>query len=107
MMLLYVNMNINIVSLGYKINDRQKTLSYFLDQHRLLLYNLNKLESPTMLSEKLSNEDIELVETDMSNVYYADAIGEDYISRKAVPTGGVVERFLDIFTLKAEAIQGN
>jgi len=102
--LLYVHQNIEIVRMGYSVNTHQKTLSYSLDQHRRLVYNLNKLKSPSALNEKLYAEAVELVETDTSNIYYADSIGaNNTILAKKSPRVRIIDRLLDTFIEKAEA----
>ena len=101
--LLYVHQNIEIVRMGYSVNTHQKTLSYFLDQHRRLVYNLNKLKSPSALNEKLYAEAVELVETGASNIYYASIGANNTILAKQSPRVRIIDRLLDTFIEKAEA----
>lgn len=100
----YVHQNIEIVKLGYSINRHESTLSYYLDQHRQLVYNLNKLESPTELARRLCAEEIKLVEADINSIYYA---GAKYNTKSVLPGSGsrtrIIELLLDAFTTKAEA----
>ena len=101
--LIYVHQNIEITKIGYNINDKQKVLSYFLDQQKRLVYNLNQLQSPSALNERLYAESIELVETDSSNIYYAGVKEEIKIAKRGRGQGRIIDRILDTFTEKAEA----
>ena len=103
--LFYVHQNIEILKVGYSINTNQKTLSYSLDQHRRLVYNLGKLKSPFALAKRLYAEDIELTETDTDCIYYASTKGINTKSYRFLGNNKtrIIDRILDIFTEKAEA----
>ena len=60
--MIYVYQNIEIVKAGYAIDSDKTKLSYFLDQHNRLLYNLNELKSPVALDLRLHNYAINLIE---------------------------------------------
>ena len=103
--LLYVHQNIEILKTGYSIDTNQKALSYSLDQHRRLVYNLGKLKSPLALEARLHAEEIELVETDTNHIYYASAKGVNKAYFGFIKNNRVrlIDRILDVFTEKAEA----
>jgi hypothetical protein len=102
-MLLYVHQNVEIVKLGYSLNEKQKNLSEYSDQNRKLLCQINSLESPEILSRMLGARNGNLIETDAKNVCYASL----KYSRDNFPAGAgkekAIDRFLDVFTQKAEA----
>ena len=103
--LLYVHQNIEILKTGYSIDANQKALSYSLDQHRRLVYNLGKLKSPLALEARLHAEEIELVEADTNHIYYASAKGVNKAYPGFIKNNRVrlIDRILDVFTEKAEA----
>ncbi len=106
--LLYVHQNIEILKTGYSISTNQKALSYSLDQHRRLVYNLGKLKSPLALETRLHAEEIKLVEADINHIYYASvasAKGVNKASSGFIKNNRVrlIDRMLDLFTEKAEA----
>jgi len=105
--LFYVHQNIEIVKLGYSINNKEKTLTYFLDQQKRLVYNLNKLESPSVLNKKLSYKDIELVQTDKNSIYYVSAKNIEMANAGNINNyrTSVIDGFLDTLTVKAQAQQ--
>lgn len=103
-MLMYVHLNVAIVRTGYTVRENQNLLTYFLDEHRRLVYNLNRLECPTALSRKLSYQRIELVQADAGKIYYSGVQKRQV----AVKSGSGHERkslynVFDKLTLTAEA----
>jgi hypothetical protein len=102
-LLLYVHQSIEMVKLGYAINEKQKILSSYIDQHRRLVYCLNKLESPIVLNERLCAKHMALVETDIRDIRYASMKYKNDKVRGSAPRASVIDRFLDTFTVKAEA----
>jgi hypothetical protein len=99
--LLYVYQNVEIINVGYDITKQENMLSTHLDAHKQLVYNLNKLESPFTLSERLSSEQIELVDADVRNIYYACArLNEE---KPLSPRISMLDRFFDNMMFKAEA----
>ncbi len=106
--LLYVHQNVEILKIGYSINTNQKALSYSLDRHRRLVYNLAKLKSPPALEEKLLAEEIELIGTGTDNIYYASVASAKIINKPSREfrnnnSKRVIDKILDTFTEKAEA----
>lgn len=101
--LFYVHQNIEILKIGYLIDNNQKVLTYFLDQHRGLIYNLTKLKSPLALDERLHAKNIKLIELDSDNIYYASAKHRFRPEFVGNSKNRMIDRVLDIFTEKAEA----
>lgn len=88
--------------LGYDVSQRERWLSYCVDQHRHLVYNLNSLESPSVLSAKLGSKNIELVQADARHIYYASLPAKKKIVSRSAKTG-VKKNIFDTFTAVAEA----
>jgi len=103
LMLFYVHQNIEIIRLGYSVQENKKALSSFLDQHKRLVFNLNTLESPALLGKRLCEAEIRLVETDVSNIYYANAAFSNKDIHQTEAGMGILARVFDAFTAKAEA----
>lgn len=104
LMLAYVYQNIEIVKVGYKINHNQRILSYFVDNNRRLVYNLNKLESPTMLAKKINDNRLDLVDASTKSIKYA-SIKYKVATRDMEPARvRAIDKLLDNLTMKAEAI---
>ncbi|MFH1791593.1 MAG: hypothetical protein ABH885_06400 [Candidatus Omnitrophota bacterium] len=103
MTFLYAHQNIETTRLGYDVSRNELALERFIDQHRQLVYNLNRLESPTGLSERLSAEKIELVEAGIDSVFYASGAWDRTLASTEQPHMTIVERMLDALIQKAEA----
>lgn len=103
LMLVYVYQNIEIVKVGYAINHNQRVLSYFVDNNRRLVYNLNKLESPTILAKKISEDKMGLVEANIRNIKYASVKYKIESSEIAPARMRAIDKLLDNLTIKAEA----
>lgn len=58
--LVYVYQETEIVKTGFLINKHRYRVSFLLDQHRSLVYNLSRLESPRRIENMLSVEKITL-----------------------------------------------
>jgi hypothetical protein len=104
--LVYVYQNIEIVTLGYAITKNQTAVTSSVDEERKLLYNLNRLESPILLSARLNEERIELVQANAGNIYLAKSMPSNKIGT-AVSGNETNIRFFaklfDVMTAKAEA----
>lgn len=51
--LLYIHQHIEIVKLNYVLNENENEVAQLLDQNRALVYNIEKLENPNLLKERL------------------------------------------------------
>jgi len=97
----YVHQRVEIIKMGYSLQENKKYLSRLVDQNSKLMYNLSKLESPRGLLTTLGAEKIEFANQ-------RSELKESYLVVKAQPEKkGTMEsffgRFFDIFTVKAEA----
>ena len=97
----YVYQRVEIVKLGYGVQENRRQLSSLVDQNSRLMYNLSKLESPRYLLASLSSEEVKFANhrTRQVNNYrlaHADlknsGAGESFVGR-----------IFDLFTVSAEA----
>ncbi|MBD3426219.1 MAG: hypothetical protein GF409_03190 [Candidatus Omnitrophica bacterium] len=97
----YVHQKVEIVKTGYSIQRNRDHLSCLIDQNSQLMYNLSKLESPKNLLTSMNGEEIEFARETIrqTNSYRIAQVETDgnYDSQ------GFIGRFLDIFTVNAEA----
>lgn len=71
---LYVRIQIEIITLGYKVQQREAQLLYLLDQNRILRYNIEALKAPKNLESKLfgkKNYTFQIVAA--SNIVYVES----------------------------------
>jgi len=54
--LLYIHQHIEIVKLNYILQDNEIEVAQLLDQNKALMYNIEKLENPYLLEEKLCSD---------------------------------------------------
>jgi len=54
--LLYIHQHIEIVKINYILKDNEMEVAQLLDQNKALMYNIEKLENPYMLEERLASE---------------------------------------------------
>lgn len=103
-MLLYVHQNIEIIKMGYRIDDNQKRFSSFLEQQKRLTYDLAKLKSPLELDRRLDAKEIDLTEANINSIYYASAKFMNAMPNAAGSNNPrLIDKILDAFTEKAEA----
>jgi len=67
--LFYVHQEVEIVKVGFSINNNRQKLTFLLDQHKSLIYNLSRLESPREIENKLYTNDITLCMPGAENVF--------------------------------------
>lgn len=58
--IIYVNQQVEIVKLSYKLRSREKNLSETIDQNRVLLYNNTRLKAPQYLAGMLRQNEMNL-----------------------------------------------
>ncbi len=58
--LIYVQQRVVLVTEGYKVESLRRQKEEFLDQHRVLHYNVLALQSPVILSKRLEGRDVRL-----------------------------------------------
>lgn len=58
--LLYVHQHIEIVRLNYILKSNETEVAQLLDQNGDLMYNIEKLENPSLLEERLHSNNVTL-----------------------------------------------
>ncbi|KPK41874.1 MAG: hypothetical protein AMJ78_04320 [Omnitrophica WOR_2 bacterium SM23_29] len=108
--LLYVNQQITLIRLSYDIKEQEKTCSFLLDRNKILLYNIEHLESPHRLEEVLLANNIELEVPSKERIILVSATPEKpgtseikKIARATGPLGKVRQAIASIFVLGSEA----
>lgn len=103
--LLYAHQEIEIVKTSFSINEHRQELSFLLDQHRTLVYNLSRLELPERIEDTLCTNEIALSMPKIGNVRRFDGMVAAYGGEKPQPQTGksVLASIFDRFTVKAEA----
>jgi len=96
-----VHQRVEIVKTGYGLQMNRQYLARLIDQNSRLAYDLSKLESPRHLLASLEGEEIEFAGSgprrgESCRIARLDTGG-------MAPVGGIVARFLDLFTPSAEA----
>jgi len=97
----YVYQRVEIVKLGYGVQESRKQLSSLVDQNSRLMYNLSKLESPRYLLASLDSEEVKFAShgTRQVNSYQLA-----HVDLKNSGAGeNFVGRIFDFFTVIAEA----
>lgn len=97
----YVHQRVEIIKAGYGLQENKKYLSQLVDQNSKLMYNLSKLESPRSLLTLLDTEKIEFATHRSGNSERNLLLCAGFKDENAAER--LVGRFLDIFTVKAEA----
>lgn len=60
MALTYVQQRVTLVAMGYEVEKLRRVKEDLLDQHRVLQYNVLTLQSPVILSQRLTHRDVVL-----------------------------------------------
>lgn len=58
--LFYVHQKVEVFKISFLINKHHQQISFLLDQHRSLVYNLSKLKSPKRVEDTLYVNEINL-----------------------------------------------
>ena len=103
--LCYVHQEVEIMRTNLIINKQAKEVSFLLDQHRSLVYNLSKLESPKRIEDRLSLNEIVLCMPRAENKKSFDWIARTSAEEEAGASGkqSFLAKFFDRFSAKAEA----
>ncbi|MFH1304949.1 MAG: hypothetical protein ABIH74_00930 [Candidatus Omnitrophota bacterium] len=96
----YVHQRVEIVKAGYGLQENRARLSGLVDRNSKLMYNLSKLESPKRLLAALSGEKVEFVRFNPEKM---NASQSAFADSGAIADGSIIVKFLDLFTLNAEA----
>jgi len=97
----YVHQRIAIIRVGYGVQKNERLLSCLVDRNTKLMYNLSRLESPRNLLTSLSGEEIKFASHRIKQgnsclLAFTDSCSGDV-------SESLFGRFLDLFTLSAEA----
>ncbi|MCK4851681.1 MAG: hypothetical protein KAS86_01080 [Candidatus Omnitrophica bacterium] len=97
----YVHQRIELIKLGYGLQESREYLSGLVDQNSKLMYNLSRLESPRSLLASLDAEKIEFAgqRTESRNGYLLVCSDPGNEGRQE----GLIDSLLDVFTVRAEA----
>ncbi|RKY42929.1 MAG: hypothetical protein DRP85_00975 [Candidatus Makaraimicrobium thalassicum] len=97
----YVHQRVEIVKAAYGLQETGRHLSCLVDQNSKLMYNLSRLESPGYLLASLNGEEIEFANYGTRRVDSCQlALGD---SGNGSASESFIDKFLDLFTLSAEA----
>ena len=97
----YVHQRVEIVKAGYGLQENSKRLAYLVDQNSKLMYNLSKLESPRYLLASLNGGELEFGKNRTRQVNSYQLAHADFDDNGAGES--FIGKFLDLFTLNAEA----
>ncbi len=97
----YVHQRTEMIKLGYALQDNRIKLATLVDQNSKLMYNLSKLESPRTLLASLDCEQIKFANHRQRQEESYQLTGSE--AQKISSTEAIFGRFLDLFTLNAEA----
>ena len=101
--LFYVNQQIEIVKLSYKLRDKEKMLSELIDCNRVLLYNNNSLKAPQYLAGMIRQNELNLILPDTTSVAQIKVVRKNQpLPAQAARTSWKTS-FVDTFVPKAEA----
>ena len=97
----YVHQRVEIIKTGYTLQENKKYFSHLVDQNSKLMYNLSRLESPKNLLSSIDIDSIEFAgqRAQLSDAYLLTRIDQ----QKEYVVDGLIERFMDVFTVRAEA----
>ena len=103
--LCYVHQEVEIMRTSLIINKHEKEVSFLLDQHRSLVYNLSRLESPKRIEDRLTENEIVLCMPRAGNKKNFGWIDSSYAEEAAGASGKVsfLASIFDRFSAKAEA----
>ena len=101
----YVHQEIEILKTSFAIDKHRHQLSLLLDQHRSLVYNLSRLESPKRIEDTLSRCEITLCMPKIENIRRAERVSLVYANEEKEENDKMsfLASILDRFTAKAEA----
>ena len=97
----YVHQRVEIIKAGYALQKNREHLSELVDRNSKLMYDLSRLESPRYLLTSLDSEEVEFANHRIRQANRYQLAHVDSGSQGA--DENFVVRFLDLFTLNAEA----
>ncbi|OGW75438.1 MAG: hypothetical protein A2Z72_06485 [Omnitrophica bacterium RBG_13_46_9] len=101
----YVHQEIEILKTGFLISKRHCELSFLLDQHRSLVYNLSQLETPKRIEDTLCVNEIVLCMPRTENMRRIEntVMAESEEKVKAGYKESFLAKMFDRVSAKAEA----
>ena len=97
----YVHQRVEILKTGYSLQENRTHLAGLVDQNSKLMYNLSRLESPRTLLASMDRDQVKFANHRQRQEERYQLTGSR--AEKPGPVGAVFGRFLDLFTLSAEA----
>ncbi|MDD5634165.1 MAG: hypothetical protein PHW46_02695 [Candidatus Omnitrophica bacterium] len=97
----YVHLRVEIFKSAYELHKNSLELARLVDQNSKLMYNLSKLESPKYLLASLDQSEIEFTGKRNKQIGGYKVARSHSVKEESVD--GLVAKFLDTFTLSAEA----
>lgn len=108
--LIYVNQCVTLIRLSYDIKEKEEVYSDLLDRNKILLYNVEYLESPARLEKVLLAKNMELEVPSRERVILVSATPERTgisesreIARATGAFGRIRQAIASIFALGSEA----
>lgn len=105
--LAYVHQQVELVKLSYAIDSKEKGVALLLDRKEKLVYNLNRLTSPSSLEKALFAKNSGLAYPDKENVIrVAAASGRrpaEFMRFAQVPRKGVMHNIIGLLGRGREA----
>jgi len=92
--LLYVHQHIEIVKASYILKDKEIQVAQLLDRNGALMYNIEKLESPRLLEEKLQFNNIVLAMPEKWHVVGSPALKKQIKAESSVKSKKGIFDFL-------------
>ena len=99
----YVNQQVEIVKLSYKLREKEKKIALVIDRHRILLYNNTSLKAPQYLTGMLKMNSVDLKLPDTTAVTKVRILRKPktQLAKSAKTTVG--QNLLDVFVPQAQA----
>ena len=101
--LFYAYQEVEIVKTSFHITDNRREVSFLLDQYRSLVYNLSRLESPEMIEDTLSLNEIVLYMPRTANILRFENVTLAYKDEEAQKHKSFLGKIIDRFSTEAEA----
>ncbi len=97
----YVHQRVEIIKVGYSLQENRRQLAHQVDRNSKLMYNLSKLESPRNLLSSIDSGRIVFAGQRLRQRGAYVLSRRDHADEE--PVDGFIGRVMDIFTEKAEA----
>ncbi len=101
--LCYVHLQVEVITIGYKLRNKEKKLSELIDGNRVLLYNNASLKSPQYLAGMLKQNKMDLSLPDTASVAQVRVVRKNNFKLAKSSKVSGETNFVDVFIPKAEA----